>query len=100
MDDHECSECGNGCNHDPEDQTVILTLEDGSELECSILGIFDVDDRSYIALLPHDDEEVIIYSYEQEGENISFGYIETEEYDKVFDAFSEIFESFDEKFTN
>jgi len=88
--DHECSGCG-ACG--PEDDTIIISLEDGSELECNILGIFDVEETSYIALLPIDDDEVIFYTYEEEEQSVAFGYIESsEEYDMVFDAFAEIFE--------
>ena len=33
-----------------EEMTVTLTLDDGSELECVVLTIFEAGDRDYIAL--------------------------------------------------
>ena len=51
------------------DVYVTLDLDDGST-ECSILSIFDVQDQSYIALLPLDEDgnpneagEVYLYRY-------------------------------------
>ena len=52
---------------DDEEATVTLTLEDGSELECSVLAIFPVQDKQYIALVPmtedEDSEEGDVYLY-------------------------------------
>ena len=47
-----------------EEVTVTLTLDDGSQLECVVLTIFDAGKREYIALLPMEDEEA-----EEEEEN-------------------------------
>ena len=35
-----------------DDIRVTLTMDDGSDVECEILTIFDVGDQDYIALLP------------------------------------------------
>ena len=35
-----------------EEMTVTLTLDDGSEIECLVLTIFEAGGRDYIALLP------------------------------------------------
>lgn len=40
-----------------EEVTVTLTLDDGSQLECVVLTIFDAGEREYIALLPMEGEE-------------------------------------------
>ena len=39
--------------------TIVLTLEDGGEIECGILGVFEVEgyDSDYIALVSEDDNE-------------------------------------------
>ena len=42
---------------DQEEVTVTLTLDDGSQLECVVLTIFDAGEREYIALLPMDGQE-------------------------------------------
>ena len=39
---------------DPQEMFVTLDLDDGSQLECQILTIFDVDNQNYIALIPVD----------------------------------------------
>lgn len=35
-----------------EEMTVTLTLDDGTELECVVLTIFEAGEKEYIALLP------------------------------------------------
>ena len=51
-----------------EEMTVTLTLDDGTELECVVLTIFEAGEKAYIALLPLDgreaeDGEVYLYRY-------------------------------------
>ena len=83
--------------------SVILTLDDDTELECSILCIYPVADKEYIALLPMNDDsdEVLIYRFIDNGEdqdpeleNIE----DDDEYDAAVDAFDEILDEdeFDE----
>ena len=84
-----------------EEMTVTLTLDDGSQLECQILTIFDVDNQNYIALVPVDnDEEVIFYRYfEDEEGNPSLENIDSDdEFDAVSDRFDELLdeEEFDQ----
>ena len=82
---------------DQEEVTVTLTLDDGSQLECVVLTIFDAGEREYIALLPMDGQEaeegeVYLYRYSEDAngnpnlENIE----DDEEYDIVVDAFDEL----------
>lgn len=80
-----------------EEMTVTLTLDDGSELECVVLTIFDAGEREYIALLPMEGEEVeegevYLYRYSEDGEgNPNLENIEDdEEYEIVADAFDEL----------
>jgi len=91
-------ENGCGCGHDHEENvTVTLTLDDDSELECSILGTFDIEEVEYIALLPIDDGEVLIYRYEQNDEDVTLGLIESdEEFEMVSEAFHSIFGDLDD----
>ena len=56
---------------DFEQDTVTLTLEDGSELVCNVLAIFPCQDKEYIALLPQEtgkEEEIFLYQFVQKGE--------------------------------
>ena len=103
--------CGCGCGHDhdhdmeelnEELDTITLTLDDDTELQCSILGVFDVEgieDKEYIALLPEDDETVLIYQYnELENDEIELLTIEDDdEFDKVSAAFDSLFDEEEEE---
>ena len=46
---------------DPQEMFVTLDLDDGSQLECQILTIFDVDNQNYIALVPVDNDDEVIF---------------------------------------
>ena len=81
-----------------EDMFVTLDLDDGSQIECEILTIFDVNEQDYIALLPlpadesdEENDEVFIYRYfEDEEGNPSLENIEDDdEYEAAADAFDE-----------
>ncbi len=82
------------------DVMVTLELDDGTELECEIITIFDVDDMDYIALLPVDengeplnDNEVFIYRYfedETTGEPHLDNIQSDDEYERVGKRFQEI----------
>lgn len=89
--DHDC---GCGCGDDMEEmETMFLTLDDDTEIECGILGVFDVDSKEYIALLPLDDETVLIYAYKEVGDDIQLDTIESdEEFEKVSQAFYDLYE--------
>lgn len=80
-------------NHEHEElEMVQLTLEDDTELECYIIGIFEVDEKEYIALLPENDERVLIYQYYENEEDIELKTIEDdEEFKIVSDAYYELF---------
>ncbi len=63
--------CGCGCEHE-KDEADFLTLEfdDGKEIECEILGVFDFEEKEYIALLPEDGtDDVYIYGYKEVGDD-------------------------------
>ena len=84
---------------DETDMLVTLSLDDGSEVECGILTIFDIEEQDYIVLIPLDEDgnenkegEVFIYRYfEDEEGNPSLENIENdEEYEIVADRFDEL----------
>ena len=51
-------------------EMMSLELDDGTNLECEIVATFDVEDTSYIALLPveapegYDDDEVLVLNFQ------------------------------------
>ena len=83
-----------------EEMTVTLTLDDGTELECVVLTIFEAGEKEYIALLPLDgreaeDGEVYLYRYVEDiNGNPDLANIDSdEEYEIVADAFDELLDS-------
>ncbi|TFZ40818.1 DUF1292 domain-containing protein [Soehngenia longivitae] len=85
-------------------EIITLTLEDDTELECAVMGIFEVEDKEYIALLPlteeDDEDEVLLYQYVEDEENDEFELLlieNEEEFDVVAEAFYTLF-SDDEDF--
>lgn len=79
-----------------EDFLITLELDDGTELECVVVTIIEVEGRDYIAVLPtsgseYEEGEVYLYRYsETEDEEPVLDNIETdEEWEAVSDAFDE-----------
>ena len=77
-----------------------MTLDDGTELECVVLTIFEAGEKEYIALLPLDgreaeDGEVYLYRYVEDiNGNPDLENIDSdEEYEIVADAFDELLDS-------
>ena len=92
---------------DDEDICVTLDMDDGTQVDCEIVTIFDVNDQDYIVLLPLDDDgeeneegTVYIYRYfEDEDGNPSLENIQDdEEYEAVEERFDELLDEaeFDE----
>lgn len=105
--DEYCGGCGCGadCDHDHDhefedidfgdfdldEEIIVLTLEDDTELPCLILGIFEVEENEYIALQPIGEEEVLLYRYHEIGdEDFELFPIENQE---EFDMVAEVFDS-------
>lgn len=61
-------DCGGNASEE-QHNTITLTLDDDTEVECAILTIFPVDAQEYIALLPLDENgqnqngEVYLYRF-------------------------------------
>lgn len=69
------------------EETDVITLEfdDGAEVECEIMGVFDFDGKEYIALLPDDGtDDVYIYGYKEVGDD-EFELVDIES-DEEFEA--------------
>ena len=83
-----------------DDVCVTLTLDDGSEIECEILTIFDLGEQNYIVLEPAatandpnaEEAEIYVYRYfEDEDGNYSLENItDDEEYEAVSDRLDEL----------
>lgn len=90
-------EDGTYCDHDHDDAENIITLEfdDGENIECEALGIFEVDGKDYAALVPIDEEleDVYLYEYKEVGDEFELIDIEDDvEFEKVVTEFENILE--------
>ena len=88
-----------------EEPTLLLSLEDGTEMTCIVLSIYELDGQEYIALLPEeqntdDEEEMDVYIYrfheDEEGNPILDNIEEDAEYEKAVNAFNELFDEEDD----
>jgi len=86
-------DCGCGCEHDHENQYLTLVLEDDSELRCRVIGTFESDGRSYIALLHPTDGTAFLFRYtSHEDRSIDIEEIEDDaEYEKVSSLFMSLY---------
>ncbi len=85
---------------DSENITMVLSLDDGTELECIVLTIFDAGDKEYIALLPTEgleaeEGEVFLYRYNEteDGQPDLTNIEDDEEFEIVSDAFDELLDT-------
>ena len=77
---------------DDENQTINLVLDDGTSMTCDVIGLFEVDDVEYIALAEPESDNILIYIYEEIGDEVSLKNIEDEEeYQAIADEFMELF---------
>lgn len=98
MDENEKCNHNHGDDCDCENDTLVITLDDDTEVECNVIGIFEVEDKEYIALLPIDDETVLLYQYSETDDNVELSSIEDDdEFKAVTDAFFELYNE-DEEF--
>jgi len=85
-----------------EDEPMVVTLEydDGTEIETEVMGIFEVDGKEYIALIPDDDsDDVYLYGYaEVDDDEFELLDIEDEaEFEKVVKEFDALMDVEDEE---
>ncbi|MBR0130203.1 MAG: DUF1292 domain-containing protein [Firmicutes bacterium] len=82
-------------NIDDEAEFITLEFDNGEEVEAEIMGIFEVDGKEYIALIPDDDsDDVYLYGYKEVNED-EFELIDIEddaEFDRVVKEFDKLTE--------
>jgi hypothetical protein len=84
----------NNSTYQPDDTDFItLEFDDGTAIECEIMGVFDCEGKEYIALIPDDgSDDVYIYGYKEVSED-EFELIDIEddnEFEKVIDEFEQL----------
>lgn len=84
---HHEDSCGCGGHHHHHGQ-IFLTMENGQEVACDVLDIFEINGQGYIALLPEGEEDVFIYRFKEEEYGPQLALIEEqEEFDLVSQTF-------------
>lgn len=84
---------------DDEDK-MTLYLEDGTEMVCDVIGIFDDGEREYIALFPEDggeDGDIYLYRFYTENNDFDNVKLENIESDEEFDSAKAAFEAYVEQ---
>lgn len=89
--------CGCGCGCDEDFEIMTLEFEDGKEVECEVMGVFDVDGKEYIALFATDgSDEVYLYGYKEldddENDCELIDIENDDEYERVCAVFEELTE--------
>lgn len=75
-----------------DEKTIELVLDDGTKMTCDVIGIFEVDEEEYIALAEPNNDNILIYIFEENGKEINLKNIESKEkYVEVSEVFMELF---------
>lgn len=95
----DCSTCG-GCGSSEFPSTITLTMDDDTQVTCSILTVYSVGVNEYIAVLPLDENgrpqgvEVYLYKFSrtEDGSPMLDNIEDDEEYDAAADMFNQVME--------
>ena len=98
-----CSGCGSDMLVEEDHKTITLTLDDDTEVRCTILAIFPAGEREYIALLPLDENgentsgEVYLYRFTKTpaGDPMLDNIDDDAEYEAASEAFGSIVQVMD-----
>ena len=74
-----------------EDEIITLEFDDGASFECGIMGVFDLDDKQYIALEAFDgSDDVYLYIYAPTDDDFELIDIPEEDFDRVAAEFDRL----------
>lgn len=71
----EASEVGCGCNK--KNAKTMTIVENGVEVLCNVLKVFEADESKYIALQDKDSERIYLYIYLEEDDDVILNKIES-----------------------
>lgn len=80
------------------EELVITVATENGEMECSVLTTFEMGECDYIALMPHEADEIILFRYKElEGDAIELISIDDdEEFQNALTVFDGLMESVSE----
>ena len=101
MEENKGYGCGCGCEHEDEEvetELIVFENEDGKEESFEVVGVFEVEEKEYIALQSQDDGSILLCKYiEKEDGEFEVEEIECdEEFNKVSEAFDALIEEDEE----
>ena len=98
MEENKGCGCGCGCEEEMEAELLVFENEDGKEETFEVIGVFEVEEKEYIALQSKEDGSILLCKYiEKEDGEFEVEEIEDdEEFEKVSDAFDALVEEDDE----
>ncbi len=100
MEENKSCGCGCGCDcEDEEAEIIVFEDENGKEESFEVIGVFEVEEKEYIALQSQEDSSILLCKYiEKENGDYEVEEIESdEEFNKVSDAFDALVEEEDEE---
>ncbi|QOR36638.1 DUF1292 domain-containing protein [Clostridium sp. 'deep sea'] len=85
--------CHDECCEEEMD-VITITLEDDSEVDCYVIMTFELDGKDYIALLPEDADEILLYNFKElEDGDLELDNIDDDaEFEKAAEAFHALYE--------
>lgn len=73
-----------------EEKYLTLEFDNGESVVCEIVGVFDLDDKQYIAVIPEgDEEEYWLYGYVEVSDD-EYDIVEIEDNDEFNRAVKEL----------
>lgn len=74
-------------------EEVIITVDtDRGKMDCVVINVFEIGDRAYIALMPKDTDEILIFRYrELNDDSIEIsGIKDDKEFSEALDKFDSL----------
>lgn len=77
---------------DDMDNMITLLDEDGNEVECEVIDMFEYDEKEYIVLLPDDEDDpyILRVDKDEDGKDVFAVIEDDDEFEKVADAYDEL----------
>lgn len=71
--------CGSGGCGGGSEQIIRIAFEDGTEYDCPVLSIFDINEQEYIALYHPEKQRALLYRFKENQEGVYLESIDNEE---------------------
>jgi hypothetical protein len=80
-------------DEEDDEDTIVIEMDDGSEVVADVIGSLEIDTKTYVAVLPKDEDAFMVFIRDTEDDEYTLSSIEDQaEYEKVYTAFCDLFE--------